>query len=362
MKAVNGIFALIAASLLISAALAPAAEAAEPAVFQDAAAELLGAQAATYAQSVAAAAGTHFDQDSFQVAVFKQQGKSPRKLDVQYLSSWIDIVTVLPGERFPLKALNAAGKAAGVTWRAKGGRLAYGERMAVWTAPLEAGVYDISGFGLVGGRTSSRTLHMLVTVPNSNVKDGKLNGYPIGSYPKGYGPKPTLVANRGSREDAYSVPAGFIELTNENIDLNISRHYRLRDFAGKDGAVGGKKYLFLETKLVEKLERLITTLNGAGYPCEKLEVMSAYRSPQLNARIGNETKLSRHTYGDAADVLAQDFNRDKKVDVVDGQILLAAVTKLDKDTELTGGASLYPPNGAHGYFVHTDTRGQLIRW
>lgn len=360
---------LAASTVLFNLGFAPAAGATgfSPAVtvpaMPDAAATLLEeATTSSFAADIAAAAGTGFDSSAFQVAVFKPQVRSPRKLDVQHVSPWVDVVTVLPGERFPLRALTPGGKPVNVTWRAKGGGLAYGDNLAVWTAPLEAGAYTVTGTGLVAGRTTSRTLSMIVTVPTSNVKDGKLNGYPIGAYPKGFGPKPTLLANRGARDDKYTVPAGFVELTKDTLDVPLSRHYKLRDFQGKDGFVGGKKYLFVEPRLVEKLERVIVTLNAAGYPCDKIELMSAYRSPALNRAIGNVTSLSRHTYGDAADMICQDFNRDKKNDLLDAQIVLAAVTKLDKETDLTGGAHLYPPTGAHGYFVHTDTRGTLIRW
>lgn len=316
----------------------------------------------------AAPAAKSFDDSAFKVSVFKPLARSARRLDIEYVSPWVDGVTILPGERFPLRALSPGGKQTAVTWRAKGGTVAYGDKMAVWTAPLEPGAYALTGTGLVAGRQMTRTLQFIVTVPTSNVKGGKLNGYPIGNYPKGFGPKTTSslaqVANRGVREDdpRYVVPHGFVELTRDTARVPLSSHYTVGDFQGKDGAVAGKKYLFVEPRLVEKLERLIATLNGAGYPCGKLEIMSGFRSPQLNKAIGNVTSLSRHTYGDAADVLAQDFNRDGKVDVVDGQILLAAVTKLDKETDLVGGASLYSPGSGHGYFVHTDTRGSLVRW
>lgn len=362
---------LVAAAVVVNLLAAPAAQAFSPAAGAptiDAAAELLDGGSLSFAEGaeeLAAAAGTaRFDDSAFKVAVFKPQVRSPRKLDVQYVSPWVDAVTVLPGDRFPLRALTPGGKPVSVTWRAKGGKLAYGGDLAVWTAPLEPGAYSVTGTGLVAGRTTSRALTMIVTVPASNVKGGKLNGYPIGTYPRGFGPKPTLVANRGTRggDDRYSVPAGFVELTKETADVPLSRHYKLREFQGKDAFVGGKKYLFVEPRLVEKLERLIVTLNAAGYPCEKLELMSAYRSPALNRAIGNVTSLSRHTYGDAADMICQDFNRDGKNDYLDAQILLAAVTKLDKETDLTGGAHLYPPTPGHGYFVHTDTRGTLVRW
>ncbi|MFN3430193.1 MAG: hypothetical protein ACK46X_09575 [Candidatus Sericytochromatia bacterium] len=283
------------------------------------------------------------------------------KLDVQHISRYVDFVQVLPGERFPLRATDNVGRTVNAIWRANGGRLAFGDDLAVWQAPLKPGSHRITATALVAGKQLSRTIHMVVTVPVANVRNGKLNGYPIGSYPKGFGAGTSMVANRGVR-NSYDVPLGFVELTKATLDVPVSEHYKLRDFAGKDAFVGGKKYLFVEPKLVEKLERLIDSMQSSGYACSKLELMSAYRSPWLNAAIGNQTSLSRHTYGDAADMIVSDFNRDGRADKADATILWKTVDKLDKETALTGGAGWYNPTGGHGYFIHTDTRGSAVRW
>lgn len=282
------------------------------------------------------------------------------QLEVQHVSHFVNLIQVLPGERFPLRAV-VAGRTVDAEWRANGGKLAHGSDLAVWQAPLKPGAHRVSGTAVVDGRKVSRTLNMVVTVPVAMVKGGKLNGYPIGNYPKGFGAGPSLSANRGVRQ-AYDVPQGFVELTAKTLDVPVSAHYKLRDFAGKDAFVGGKKYMFVEPKLVEKLERLISVMKASGYAVDKLELMSAYRSPWLNAAIGNQTKLSRHTYGDAADMIVSDFNRDGRSDKADATILWQMVDKLDRETSLTGGAGWYNPTGGHGYFIHTDTRGNAVRW
>jgi hypothetical protein len=287
--------------------------------------------------------------------------RSTEVLGVENVSQAVDYLPVLPGERVPLRAVTANGKPVAATWRANGGSLAFGDHMAVWQAPLEPGVHHVTGYGLINGRTVKRNLSMVVIIPGAKVQGGKLNGYPIGVYPKGYGSTSALVANRGSR-DAYEVPPGFVELTAATVGVPLSEHYKLGDFAGKDNWVGGRKYLMVQPRVVEKLERIIQTLRAEGYPVGKIELMSAYRSPFLNEDIGNTTTLSRHTYGDAVDMLVPDLNKDGKADKADATILMAAVTKLDKAGILTGGASVYAPNGAHGYFIHTDTRGALVRW
>lgn len=274
----------------------------------------------------------------------------------------LSYVPVLPGERVPLRALGANRRPVAASWVARGGQLAFGERIAVWQAPLNAGVHQVMGTSYLGGRAHQRVLNMVVTVPVGRVVNGQLNGYPIGEYPRGLGSAGAAVASRGQARDGYGVPAGFIELTPQNLGTPVSQHFKLGDFAGKDNWVNGKKYLFLEPKLVEKLERIIVTVRGLGGRCDGLELLSAYRSPSLNRRIGNETSLSRHTYGDAADIVCQDFTGDGKNDRADAELLMAAITKLDRETNLVGGGSIYRPGYGHGYFVHTDTRGVLVRW
>lgn len=283
------------------------------------------------------------------------------KLPVQHVSPYIDYVAVLPGARFPLRVLDAKGRAVEARWQASAGAVAHGGDLAVWKAPLAAGAYRLTGTAQIGRRKVSRTLQMIVTVPATRIANGKLNGYPIGKYPRGFGRADVMVANRGSR-DGDAVPAGFIELSSATLDTPLSTHYKVRDFAGKDAAVNGRKYLFINPRLVEKLERITEGIREAGYQTGKLELMSAYRSPWLNAAIGNKTTLSRHTYGDAADIVASDFNRDGKVDRTDANILMGVIDKLDRTSDLVGGMSLYPPNSAHGYFIHTDTRGTAARW
>lgn len=295
-------------------------------------------------------------------AFFGDETGPSQRFRLSHVSDWVDIVVLQPGERFPLQPATVGESQAAITWRARGGKLAYGDQIAVWTAPLEAGAYPLKGAGLIAGQRVERQLTMLVTVPASRVSGGKLNGYPIGTYPRGFASKTTLTASRGARADRYTVPSGFIELSAGTADVRVSQHYNLKDFQGKDNAVGGRKYLFLDSRLVEKLERLIVALDAQPHRQKKIPLMSAYRSPYLNRAIGNTTSLSRHTYGDAADMIVQDLNRDGRTDGKDARLLFAAVAKLDHETDLIGGGAIYPPNGAHGYFVHTDTRGSIARW
>jgi uncharacterized protein YcbK (DUF882 family) len=101
--------------------------------------------------------------------------------------------------------------------------------------------------------------------------------------------------------------------------------------------------------------------------------MSGFRTPAYNAKIGNKTTLSRHTFGDAADIyidanrdgMIDDLNQDGKTDTEDARKLHTIVKNLSKDgwrKPLGGGLSLYPAKAERSAFIHVDARGQDLFW
>ena len=114
---------------------------------------------------------------------------------------------------------------------------------------------------------------------------------------------------------AYANPEGFIEVTPENADTHVSEHFRLRDFLTHDQQGVWPKYLVLRAPLVDELELVISQLEARGTPVRHMSVMSGFRTPQYNARGGERAgvRVSRHMYGDAADVFV-DNNGDGRMD------------------------------------------------
>lgn len=161
-------------------------------------------------------------------------------------------------------------------------------------------------------------------------------------------------------------------MTAENQDTRISEHFRLRDFLTK-GQVGiWPKYLVLRDELVDKLELVIQDLNSNGILVRRLSVMSGFRTPAYNGPGGEgRSGLSRHMYGDAADVFVDndgdgrmdDLNRDGRVDHRDARVILEAVDRVERrHPALAGGVGVYRANSAHGPFAHVDVRGWRARW
>ena len=175
-----------------------------------------------------------------------------------------------------------------------------------------------------------------------------------------------------ARLEQYEQPKGFIRLTDANSSLWVSDHYRMRDFQCKlDGTT---KFLILRPEALVKLEILqheLETQHGLRF--DRFTVMSGYRTPYYNSRIGNETSYSRHLYGDAMDIYIDqdrngsmdDVNRDGRVDAGDARFVLRVAEQIDNSAEwgwLKGGAGVYHANSAHGPYLHVDARGYVARW
>jgi hypothetical protein len=197
----------------------------------------------------------------------------------------------------------------------------------------------------------------------------KLDGR-IGSYRIGYWPAEQGEPLGGS----YGNPAGFIEVTPDNADTRVSEHFRLRDFLTHDQERVWPKYLVLREDLVDKLELVIAQLEAQGHPVRHMNVMSGFRTPEYNAtggETGGRASLSRHMYGDAADVFVDndadgqmdDLNGDGRVSYRDAQVILDAVERVERaHPDVAGGVGVYRATSSHGPFAHVDVRGNRARW
>ena len=262
---------------------------------------------------------------------------------------------VLPNERVPIAVVNPSGTYEFAAKTATAWETAPGTW--TWVAPTRPGVYPVEIREVGSDRTM--TLNVFVMVPYAAMRRGSLNGYRIGNYPR-------------PRSEFYARPEGFIEVTPDMKDTQVSPHFTLAQFLCKQ-AGGPPEYLVLRQPLLVKLEQLLAEVNQRGHKAHTFKLLSAYRTPSYNRAIGNETGFSRHHYGDAADIFVDDdgdgrmddLNRDGRHTVADARWLGAIVNETQDDPEyegLTGGLGTYHPTGAHGAFVHVDVRGFQARW
>ena len=221
---------------------------------------------------------------------------------------------------------------------------------------------DSWGYATVQTAERVLVLTLFAMTPATSVRDGMLDGYRIGEYIK------TPLKGLAS----YAPPRGFIRLTPGNADARVSDRYSLRDFQCK--LDGGSKFLVLRPEALIKLELMQHKLVARSRAVfKKFTIMSGFRTPYYNSRIGNETGYSRHLYGDAMDIFVDsdgdgqmdDINRDGRVNQRDAALLLAVAEEIDDSADwgwLKGGAGVYRANSAHGPFLHIDTRGYVARW
>ena len=237
------------------------------------------------------------------------------------------------------------------------------ESTAVLAAPKRSGVWSLAL--AVGNAIRPVADFSLITLkPASEKRAGKIGLYYIGNWPSA----------RTSGGVKYQPPRGFIEVTREQQNTLLSDHFRLKDFFPHDQANVWPKYIVVEMKLVDKLELILAELEKQGIPTAGVKVMSGFRTPQYNSGVGDtrgRASLSRHMYGDAADIFIDndgngnmdDLNKDGKVNTSDARVILAAANRVEAaHPSLIGGVGVYPGTSAHGPFTHIDTRGYPARW
>ena len=245
-------------------------------------------------------------------------------------------------------------------------KLRFGEKVAGnFAAPSDPGVYKLAvQIDRITREISD--LRVITLVPFEQKERGRIGTYTVGTWPFENGGKP--------KSERYANPSGFIEVTLQNRDTKVSQHFKLRDFLTKDQPTVWPKYLLLDPLLLDKLELTIQELKKQGYKVEHVTVMSGFRTPRYNHSGGNvagRANLSRHMYGDAADVFVDndrngstdDVNRDGRVDLGDTEVVSRAAERVEREhPSLVGGIGTYAACCGHGPFTHVDVRGYRARW
>ncbi len=258
---------------------------------------------------------------------------------------------VMPSEAVPLALAGA--RSPSVT--ASAGRLdaVPGDTVAwTWTAPAAPGLVNITIRDAATGDVQRIAAFVMTPYDASR---GAIGGYEIGRYVE-------------TSDPSRRIPPGFVELPRGLESVPVSPHFTLGEFACKQP--GSPRYLTLDERLLVKLETLLVRVRAAGIPASRFVVMSGYRTPAYNASIGNETSLSAHLYGQAADIFIDEDGNGQMDDITgDGQVTRADAERfaeiaapLDDDPGLVGGLGIYSPAPHRGPFIHIDVRGSRARW
>ena len=117
-------------------------------------------------------------------------------------------------------------------------------------------------------------------------------------------------------------------------DGKVSKHFRVREFASKDGS----DKVLVDDDLETLLENIREAAGG-----KAVIINSGYRSPEHNAAVGGVSN-SQHVKGTAADI------------VVDGTDPLTVGQIAEHYLNKKGGIGVYKS------FTHVDTRATRSRW
>ena len=117
-------------------------------------------------------------------------------------------------------------------------------------------------------------------------------------------------------------------------DGKVSKHFRVREFASKDGS----DKVLIDDDLVTLLENIREAAGG-----KAITINSGYRSPEHNAAVGGVSN-SQHVKGTAADIVVEDTDP-----LTVGQIA-------EHFLNTKGGIGVYKS------FTHVDTRANRSRW
>lgn len=239
-----------------------------------------------------------------------------------------------------------------------------GGPVPVGIAPPQPGIWNV----MLRVRNAIRPisdLSVISLVPLSERRGGRIGDYLVGTWPYEKGGAPKAV---------YDPPKGVVRVTPENRDLQVSTHFVLGDFLTKGQEGVWPKYVVISPRLLDKLELTLQELEERGHPVENVLVVSGFRTPVYNESGGDPSgrgALSRHMYGDAADIAIDndrdgrmdDLNDDGRVTVADARVIAAAAEAVEREHPgLIGGIGIYAPTGGHRGMVHIDTRGFRARW
>jgi hypothetical protein len=240
-----------------------------------------------------------------------------------------------------------------------------GDTQVDFRAPKQPGIYQFA-VEINSARRPIEDISIVTLVPRSQKKAGRIGTYQLGTWPFERGGTP--------RTPRYAAPPGFIQVTRENQNFQVSEHFRIRQFLTKDQHNVWPKYVIIDPLLIDKLELTIQELQKEGVRVEHVHVMSGFRTPRYNAGGGNtagRANLSRHMYGDGADVYVDndrdgqpdDITGDRRVTVADAEKFGRAAERVErKHRSMVGGIGVYVACCGHGPFTHIDVRGSRARW
>ncbi len=239
-------------------------------------------------------------------------------------------VFVMPGEEIKF---SIAEEDRDIMYQIKlGGKIFESKSSFTWNAHKESGHYEaVIKEKNNDGPASKIKINVFVLCPKKEMNGQYMDEFRIGTYPK-------IPIDK---KDFYSTPEGFLKIDESIMEVNLTPHFKAKQFLTRQSRQL-PQYIAIKESLLLKLEFLLAEVNKAGYQTDTFGIVSIFRSPYFNKKIGNSTNFSRHLYGDAADIYIDtagndwmdDLNGDGKYNILDANILYDIAVKFDQKKNL----------------------------
>lgn len=216
---------------------------------------------------------------------------------------------------------------------------------------------------------------ILTAIIDKDTSDGEVKfneiAYPIGKYPS--------IPNKGKTnyfKEKYEPPQYFFIWNSLLEEFPISKSLKYADLVIKPDAEKpdqprperATKIFTLSYETILNFDLIIEKAR-LKTPFKKITVLSYYRTPEYNNKIG-AAAFSRHIYGDGIDWfidenkedgVMDDLNKDGLVNEEDGLSFVQAIIEMVNNHEIEpcGTGVYFTKKGAS---LHYDSRGHLARW
>lgn len=127
----------------------------------------------------------------------------------------------------------------------------------------------------------------------------------------------------------------------KSVKIPSSKHFKLKEFACKDGTPVPEEFYNNVQELMDNLE-VIREHFGGLYP---IRINSGYRTPEYNKKVGGASK-SQHLNASAADIIMS----------ITPSVVQDAIEQLQKDEKIKQGGL-----GRYSVFTHYDI-GKYRNW
>lgn len=224
--------------------------------------------------------------------------------------------------------------------------------------------------------SNETTFRLCIYVPwKATAPAGKWGAYSVAGHPLGIYRDPNQCGEEKVKlhPEAYLPPPWFILIEPSIERLPLWGSLTVGDLVVPDSKTGERHTLVapISYPLLQTIEILREEIQRHGLPPHALRILSLFRAPFYNRRIGS-TSFSRHLYGDAVDLVLDangdqawdDLNRDGRIDRTDGLWLVAMIEDLQAKGRIwPGGIGLYTfTTSEYRVTLHLDLRGHRATW